>query len=305
MNKTSQTGALILMLCLLIPCFGGAVLGFMNKGQKPVETNENPEHLPYYDNKLWFYTLAGQLIGKYECTTPNCKIASSTSNDSDYPHISDDVLTKELPIINGNLVFLQDESNQVFLYDINKNFAYKDSAYASVKKYNSLENIYIVENANKQFGILKIGEFPQLVVPFENSYIGLLPNESKNIVALQNGKWVLLDASLNKVGNPYDQMIIGASNDYIALKDNNNNAYVVNKDGVKILPDDYQDVILIGNYAGVRSVDNEFMVYNLTSTTTIGDTLELGSDDKVSMKKENNELVIEINGQKQSSIKIS
>lgn len=309
MSKASQTGALVLMIVLIIPCFIGAVVGFANRENKDAVSNENPEHLPYYDNKLWFYSLAGVELGKYSCETANCKIAQATSNDKEYPYMDQDVLLKEFSLINNQYIFLQDSADvnnaPIFLFDLKTNFAYKDNAYLSVKKYNSLNDYYIVENNDKQFGMLKIGDYSQLVIPFEYNYIGVLQCDEHYIVLEQNGKWLAMDASLNKLFNPVEQRIIGVSKDYIAVKDSNGLAFVINYDGLKILPDDYQDAILVDKYVGVTNEDNEFVVYDLSNQNVVGEQIELDTNDKVSMKKENGELVIELNGKKNSSIKMS
>lgn len=309
MSKTSQTGALVMMLVLFVICLMGAILGIVNHGSINVVSNENPEHLLYYDNKLWFYSEDGVELGKYSCETGNCKIAVATSNDNEYPYMDQDVLLKDFSLINNHFIFLQDSEDvsnaPIFLYDLNTNFAYRDNYYLSVKKYNSLNDYYIVENSNKQFGMLKISDYSQLVIPFEYNYIGLLSGDEHYIVLEQNGRWVAMDSSLNKLFNPIEQKIIGVSKEYIAVKDSDDLAYVINYDGLKILPEDYQNVVLADKYVGVTTEDGEFIVYDLSTKGVIGEQIQVSANDKVSIKIENNELLIEVNGQKNSSIKLN
>lgn len=309
MSKTSQTGALVLLLVLFVTCLMGAIVGFVNRGGTNVVSNENPEHLLYFDNKLWFYSTDGAELGKYSCETNNCKIAVATSNDKDYPYMDQDVLLKEFSLINNHFIFLQDSEDvnnaPIFLYDLNTSFAYKDNNYLSVKKYNSLNDYFIVQNSNKQFGMLRIGDYSQLVIPFEYNYIGVLPGDDHYIVLEQNGRWVAMDSSLNKLFNPIEQRIIGVSKEYIAVKDSDDLAYVINYDGLKILPEDYQNAVLVDKYVGVTTEDGEFIVYDLSTKGVIGEQIQVNANDKVSIKIENNELLIEVNGQKKSSIKLN
>ena len=96
----SNKKVLYTIIILLIIFFPLTVLGFIFKDKEFTyqDNNDNPKHLPYYHNSLWFYD-NDELINKYSCQYERC--------------------TYLFPIINNKYVFIND--GNIHLYDIINN----------------------------------------------------------------------------------------------------------------------------------------------------------------------------------------
>lgn len=203
-------GSLIIIIVLLIIFIPLTILGYFNHTKK----EDNPSHLLYYDNKIWFYD-NNNLKGKYECKVPSCTLATTNVDDDvDYGiniYTSDEVN----PVKTNNFALVRDE-NKILLYNINTNLVI--ARYAGLKNYNNmLEDMAILENDGNKWGVLSFKEDVMSLLPFEYDYIGLSNKVEEGLIKTnyyivkKDNKWFIVDDTNAQISDSYNEPIIDYS----------------------------------------------------------------------------------------------
>jgi len=319
-NKKQEKVAFILILCLLavfLPLTGYSMyLKSTNANEKLPKENKNKNF--FYDGKLWFYKENGELLGTYTCLNTYCDYGSSYENDKEYA--IDFYKSEEevfLPMINEQYVFLKDteeeNSTEVFLYDIKNKIAFKEASYASLKNYQiGIEgNNFIVENKEHQFGILQIKDMAVLTIPYSYEFLGLIneKNEEEKIlsdyfIALQNDEWMIIDQNEAKMTKNIQNPIVTFNGEYVITKDSTNNYYVVDYENNPIIQTGFKKLWFVDKYLACLS-SNEFYLYDFVTGSEVSQVHSVtGNKDVETEVKENNTIEIKINNRTAETVKI-
>ena len=312
MDKKVQKGALILIIILLIIFVPLACLGLYFRFSGPVESpvKENVGKEFFFDNKLWFYKEDGSLLGTYECTTKNCNYALNTVDDSNYGLDSFESNEDErIKIIDNRYAILNDNetSEEAFVYDIVNNTSYKMAAYVSAKDYGVglADNMLIVKNSAQKYGVIKLADTIEIVLPFEYDFIGLkneVNSEGKlatdYFITLKNGNWNLTDKNGATLTVDIADTIIDYTGTYIITKNNQEIYHLINYNNEAILTDDFANLSFIDKYLSCTTVDNTFYLYDLANKKIASETYDITANDEILTDVDtNNNVVISINDQ--------
>ena len=312
MDKKVQKGALILIIILLIIFVPLAGLGLYFRFSGPVESpvKENVGKEFFFDNKLWFYKEDGSLLGTYECTTKNCNYALNTVDDSNYGLDSFESNEDErIKIIDNRYAILNDNENseEAFVYDIVNNTSYKMAAYVSAKDYGIglADNMLIVKNSAQKYGVIKLADTIEIVLPFEYDFIGLkneVNSEGKlatdYFITLKNGNWNLTDKNGATLTVDIADTIIDYTGTYIITKNNQEIYHLINYNNEAILTDDFANLSFIDKYLSCTTVDNTFYLYDLANKKIASETYDITANDEILTDVDtNNNVVISINDQ--------
>ncbi len=312
MDKKVQKGALILIIILLIIFVPLACLGLYFRFSGPVESpvKENVGKEFFFDNKLWFYKEDGSLLGIYECTTKNCNYALNTVDDSNYGLDSFESNEDErIKIIDNRYAILNDNetSEEAFVYDIVNNTSYKMAAYVSAKDYGVglADNMLIVKNSAQKYGVIKLADTIEIVLPFEYDFIGLkneVNSEGKlatdYFITLKNGNWNLTDKNGATLTVDIADTIIDYTGTYIITKNNQEIYHLINYNNEAILTDDFANLSFIDKYLSCTTVDNTFYLYDLANKKIASETYDITANDEILTDVDtNNNVVISINDQ--------
>ena len=237
-NKKYSLAVIILLLITFIPL---TLFGYIYRKNNKVE--ENPNHDLYFNNKLWFYDRDGNLINNYNCQNSSCSLAKSNMNkDKEYNiNYYKEGTEENISIINNKYAFIQD-GDLINLYDIKANKVIQN--YFSVNNYNTTlsDNIFILQDKNKMFGVLYLDDIVNLVIPFEYDYIGLKNDIDENnnlivnnFIAQKNNKWFLISNINEKLTSDFETIITDYSDKYIisntdtiSIYDYYSNKFVIN-----------------------------------------------------------------------------
>lgn len=312
MDKKVQKGALILIIILLIIFVPLAGLGLYFRFSGPVESpvKENVGKEFFFDNKLWFYKEDGSLLGTYQCTTKNCNYALNTVDDSNYGLDSFESNEDErIKIIDNRYAILNDNetSEEAFVYDIVNNTSYKMAAYVSAKDYGVglADNMLIVKNSAQKYGVIKLADTIEIVLPFEYDFIGLkneVNSEGKlatdYFITLKNGNWNLTDKNGATLTVDIADTIIDYTGTYIITKNNLEIYHLINYNNEAILTDDFANLSFIDKYLSCTTVDNTFYLYDLANKKIASETYDITANDEILTDVDtNNNVVISINDQ--------
>lgn len=300
MSPKMQKGALItiiVLLLLFIPLTGvGIYYKFINVPKEVVLENTNKEL--HFDNKLWFYDEAGELLGTYLCETSNCDIATNWQADSEYAIRSlkpED--STQFSLVNDRFIFLKDfedpSSHEAFLYDILSSTSYKSVAYSSVKNYGvGIENdIFIVENAMHKYNVVQLKNILEPILEFEYDFIGLIESYNENnqiladfFVVLKNGTWNILDANGALLTENFAEEIVTFNGTYIITVDTSNQYHLMNYQNEKMLEENFANLSFTDRYLNCTTLNDEFYVYDLTQNRIVGESITINAGDIVETK---------------------
>ena len=271
------------------------ISAFIKVGKNPLD--ENPGHDFHYDNKLWFYDENNKLISSYECKTAKCDLAVSTITDQEYGinYYQDGKLTK----VNNNnkFTFIKDGA---LTYLINVSNGTVLQKYLQIKNYNTKveDDIYILQNENKLWGSLSIGETLSAVIPFEYDFLAILNNTSDdylkvdNFIALKDNKWSLIDKNNTKISDSYNEPIIDYNNKYIVTKQNNR-IKIYNYEGLEYLSNlNFSDYALYNDYVGLV-MNNMVYIYNDLNNNYLKN-ITINSTGKLMIEEKDNRIAIKI-----------
>ena len=310
MNPKVQKGAFILLIILLaifVP-LAGVSMFFRFTGPTESSSKENVNKEFYFDNKLWFYQNDGTLLGTYECKTTNCGYAINTLTDEEYG-IHSPSTSKDTPIslINERYAILTDSttSTEAFVYDIVNGTSYQQAAYLSAKDYGIgiSDNLLIVENANHQYGVIRLSNMIEPVLTLEYNFIGLKDQKDEEgkvladyfIVSNDNG-WRLMDQNGAVLTSTLKDAIVDYTGTYLITRNENNYYHVVDYNNNSILPDDFANLSFTDKYLNCFTISGEFYVYDIANQEIVSSTYKIDeNDDVLTTVDPNNNVVISIN----------
>lgn len=290
-----KKGVLITIIVGLLIFFPLTVSSIVLKNMKIEDKRKmasNPNHEFFFDGSLYFYDELGELLGTYACTTTDCNYAKNKITDEKYSIDYYKEGGEFIPVINQNYVFLTDVDNHPFLYDLSSGKSV--TSYVSVKDYGiGLENnCFIVENDQGLFGILSLENGPELKVPFNFDFIGVVNfiNEEENklmsdfFVGKKDNDWYLIDQNGATLTGVITREIVTYNGKNIIVEDLNG-FYLVDYQDVEILENGpFEHLSFTGKYLNILSTENEFYVYDLTKKEPISKTHQVKPTDKISSK---------------------
>ena len=322
MNPKVQKGAfivLIILLCIFVPLAGAGVYFKLTSSSKTTSL-ENTNKDFFFDNKLWFYSESdGSLLGTYECENPICGYALSTNNDQEYG-INSYLLEEEstIKLYNNRFAVLRDtkdlSNNEVFVYDLTTQTAYKQLPYTEVNNYGvGIDgNLLIARNESNKYGVLSLENMMNIFIPFEYEYIALKNdvNEEGKVLAdyfivLKDGSWYLIDRSgailTEKIADP----IIDYTGTYLITRNINGIYHLVNYSNAPVLEGDFANLSFTDKYVNCMTQNQEFYVYNIAERRIVSQTYTLKEGDKVFTEVDiNNQIIISINDQVVETISV-
>ncbi|MCI8575046.1 MAG: hypothetical protein HFI09_01095 [Bacilli bacterium] len=259
---------------------------------------ENPSHEFKFNNKLYFYSSSGTLLGTYECQNSDgiCDYASNFDDDKLYAvdyYQSDDA---KIGMINNRYSFLIDAkdttSAKPFLYDFINNRIY--TTYYSVKNYGiGIENdLFIVGNDNLKYGVLSLQGEPQVKVKFDYDYIGIanLLNEDENkimsdlFIGYRDKFWFLLDMNGAVLTSAIRNEIVNYNGKHIIVKENMGYNVVDYEDNPVLANGPYKKLSFTGKYLNILDQDDNFYVYDIASESVITNSQKVKSTDQITSK---------------------
>ena len=293
----------VLFLLLLFVSLVLAILGItghiweIDKEKVP----ENVSHEFKFYGKLYFYNEDDILVGEYECKSDNCDYAEYSQDDDKYSlkvysggNVKSDMINDRYAFINDNGLFLYDIPNGRILYNLNM-----------VKNYGIGldDDLYIIEDTNNKWGIIRLLGNPDLTTKFDYSYIGL-KNEIKkktnqlysNLYAVKdvNG-WKLVD---HKNITKSDYMIYNIydyNGSYIITKNiNQYNLYLYNAS--LVLAESYMKMDFVGNYIMVVDQDYNFYLIDPSTKEEISQKYKVDNIDDASCEIEDDIIIVKVKG---------
>jgi hypothetical protein len=283
---------LVIFLPLTICSLTLRILDEKNPRHKIIE---NPEHEFKFNNKLYFYSSSGTLLGTYDCQNPDafCDYASNFDDDKLYGvdyHQSEDA---KIGLINNRYAFLIDAENKTnskpFLYDVQNNRIY--TTYYSVKNYGiGIENdLFIVGNDNLKYGVLSLQTEPLIKVKFDYDYLGIanLLNEDENkimsdlFIGYRDKFWFLLDMNGAVLTSAIKKEIVSYNGKHIIVKDDQGYDVVDYEDNIVLLDGPYQKLSFTGKYLNILDQDSNFYVYDITTEKTLTNPQKVKTTDKI------------------------
>lgn len=280
---------------------------------------ENPEHLFFYNGKLYFYNEEDILLGTYTCKNPDgyCGYASASVQGTyaldEYKETSE----TELGIISNRFVFLKDTktdeltSSNAILYDLETKMIM--NTYKEIKNYGIgiNDNYYILKNANDLYGVVAFHDGVNLKLPFQYEYIGLANHkdtETEKIDAtafavLLNGHWQLIDSNQAQFTSELPDAIVAYNGEYIVLTDTSK-MYMMNYDQ-DILLDNYKYINFYNKYLTIIDMNNQFYLYNFREGMKVSNSYNVNSIEDVTLSTIENKIVLTIQGEEKETIAIS
>ncbi len=286
---------LVIFLPLSICSFTLHILDEKNPRHKVIE---NPNHEFFWDNKLYFYSLSGNLLGTYECLNPDgiCDYASNFDDDKLYAIDYHESIDAKIGLINNRYTFLVDAPSPALakpiLYDVVNNRIF--TTYYSVKNYGiGIENdLFIVGNDNLKYGVLSLQGDPQVKVKFDYDYIGIanLLNEDENkimsdlFVGYRDKFWFLLDMNGAVLTSAIEKEIVNYNGKHIIVKDNVGYDVVDYEDNIVLPNGPYQKISFTGKYLNILDTEDNFYVYDISLEQAITTPQHVKTTDKITSK---------------------
>lgn len=302
MNKYKK-GSLIIAIIALVITLPLTVIGIIYN--KEIKDIDNPNKEFYYNNKLYFYSNTGDLIGTYECNFKNCGYATQTNNDEEYGINYYKSSKKNTDLIDNRYAFIADykeEQGAINLYDIKNNKAL--AMYKSVKNYGiGINNdYYIVMGVTGNYGVIKIDKDKiTTVMPFTYEYIALqndvdLENNKLStdaFIVKKDGKWYLTDTNEAVFTEKMLDPIIAFDTKTFITKNENYNLY--NYDGTSKLFENYKYLNYISKYIEVLDSNNNYYILDINNLTIVSNTYSVNDKSEINTN---------INGENKIEIKI-
>lgn len=314
-TEKPKKGVLITIIILLVIFLPLSILSFvlheMDKNDPKNNVVENPNHDLYFQGKLYFYDKNDKLLGTYTCKYDenHCKLASNSIDDNLYSLDYYKPEELQIDIIQDRYAFITDselEIPKVILYDIvNKRTM---TTYNSVKNYGIgiEDNLFIVSDADLNFGVLSLESDPSIVISFDYSFLGIanLLNEDQNkimndfFVGKKENNWYLVDPNDAVLTDPITREIVSYNGQSIITKDPTG-YYLVNYNNKNLLEDEsYANLSFTGKYLNILDNYNDFYVYDIGTKQNITEKIHVANKDKITSRiTENGKLEIVQNDQ--------
>ena len=261
-NKKIVLGAIIFLLIIFVPL---TAIGYFVKDKKnPLD--ENPNHDFYFEDKLWFYDNNDKLISKYECQTNKCDLAKLSIDDDEYDINYYKGGTLEKVENNNAYTFIVDGALN-YLFDVQSGRSLQK--YLQIKNYNTKlkNNLYIIQNENKLWGVLSIGETLESLIPFEYNFLGILNNFNEDelktdiFIALKDERWFLINKENMPISSQYEEPIVDYNDNFVITK-KNDRIKIYNYEGVEYLNTyNFTDYALYDKFIGLIA-NNTVYIYN-------------------------------------------
>ncbi len=285
---------IIILLCIFLPltAFATTMHFIENK-----ENIENKEHQFYFDGKLYFYNNE-DLLGTYVCqNTDYCDYAVSR-NTNTYDLIEPKSNGQKYTLLHNRYAILMDTTTMqllnapVLLYDVLENQVI--GTYKEFKNYGvGIENdYYIASNEDGLWGVLKITDQIEEVIPFTYDYIGLSNIQNKDgqiksdyFAVLKNNSWSILDSQGNKVSDTVTDSLVDYNETYMITK-SGSEMNLLTFDGRNRLFGSYQYLHFCGPYIAIIDATNDFYVYAIDQNKEVSNRHRISSPENISYKVE-------------------
>ncbi len=254
-NKIS----LIFLIVLLVIFLPLAIYGFIYR----LQTNyydENSNHLLYFKDSIWFYD-NGNLLYKYDCKNKNCELLRSIIDEKDLKvnYFKKGVI-KKLSLINNKYAFISD-GEEAFIFDLEKNSSIMPIK--NIKNYDTnLEgNLFIVENSSGKWGVIRLNDSLEQVIPFNYDFIGLNNRLDLGIFQVKSGDdYYIINSNDQVLTSSFDKIMYDFTNDVVLIRDTNYEIYDYNLnkylENIKI-----SNIEFIKDYIIVYTTSN-VLIYN-------------------------------------------
>ncbi len=311
--------AIILVFLFLFLPLGGYGL-YLKLLEKPIDlSKENVDHEMFFDGKLWFYNSRDEILGTYTCQNSYCSYGKSYAMDFMYPidsyHSETDAF---LPVIQDQFVFIHDsndpESHEVFLYDIQNNYAFKDNMYSSINNYEVGigENLYIVEDLEHHFGLLQVSFLTLPIIAPSYDFLGIVGTSVQGdvisadyLVGKKGDEWVILDRSQAIFTSNILEPIVTYNGEYIITKVDSF-YHVMNYMGEKLFDIDFKDVSFFDRFILCRTMEDEFFIYDNKTQENLSESYFLEEADEVTVElNSSGDMDIKINGEVRDTISLT
>lgn len=315
-QKIAKSAGITIVIFLVLTSFLGGYGMFLHHSRKQLTTNNekpNTNKEKFFDNKLWFYTDDGELIGNYSCVTTDCDIAKNKVTDSDY---KDSYLPSEdyIKVIQKRYAFINDEVT--FLYDIKTKTAYKASPYKEVKDYGYglLNDLVIVSNMDGYYGVLSLKNMPFMLIPFDEKYefIGLSPSVITNNVlssdyflTLKDKRWDVIDTNEAVLTENITDPIVDFNGEFLILEKNKESYVLTDYNNNDKLSEEFKSLSFTGKYLNCTTHDNTFYVYDVKENKQISRTYSLEDGEETSSVIEDKKLKVYVGPSLKETINLS
>ena len=288
---------------------------FLHHSKKQIVINNekpNTNKEKFFDNKLWFYTEDGELIGNYECISDDCDIAKNTVTDGTYKKTFINS-TDYVKVIQDRYAFITDDGI-TFLYDIKTKSAYKTTTYKEVKDYGqglTNDNI-ILADMDGNYGVMSFLNMPHMLIPFTDKYsfLGLSYEESTDLlnsdyyIALKDGNWNIIDTNDATLTANITEPIVAFNGDVIIIETLNNDNVLIDYNNDEKLDIHFKKLSFTGKYLNCTTNDDTFYVYDLMNKKVISDTFSLAGNEGKTVLEETN-LKVYVGNSLRQTIKLS
>ena len=314
-KKIANSAAITIVIFLVLSSFLGGYGMFLHHSKKEITTTNEKPNLnkdKFFDNKLWFYTDDGELIGNYNCLTGTCDIAKNNVTDKAYQK---DSYSKEdyVKVIQKRYAFITD--GNTFLYDIKTKTSYKANSYREVKDYGiGLANdLVIVSNEEGYYGVMSLKDNPYMVISFDEKYefIGL-PNKEENgslisdyFITLKENDWNIVDLNGAVLTENIHYPIVDFNGDFAIIIDEDNSYLLVDYNNTDKLEENFKNLSFTGKYLNCTTKDNAFYVYDVKENKRISNLFVLNNEEEGSSVLEAKKLKVYVNDVLKETINLS
>ena len=288
---------------------------FLHHSKKQIIINNekpNTNKEKFFDNKLWFYTDTGELIGNYECISSDCDIAKNTVTDGTYKKTFINS-TDYVKVIQDRYAFITDDGI-TFLYDIKTKSAYKTIPYKEVKDYGkglTNDNV-ILADMNGNYGVMSFINMPHMIISFEDNYefIGVSYEEDVDLlnsdyfITLKDGVWNIIDSNDATLTENITEPIVAFNGDVIIIETLNNDNILIDYNSNEKLNIRFKKLSFTGKYLNCTTNDDTFYVYDLMNNKVISDTFSLAGNEGKTVLEEKN-LKVYVGNSLRQTIKLS
>lgn len=312
MDNKHKKGAFIITLVLFLIFLPLTVIGIMYHKQNK---DDNPNKVFYLNNKLYFYS-KGNLLGTYECQFKNCGYAKESNLDSDYK-IDSYVSLLTPKIINNKYAFIsdyKDNQSMIYLFDIKNN----DSSimYESYNDYGIgiNDNYYIIKGLNGLYGVIKVTDKVETVIPFNYEYIALYNKvdletnklDNSKFIVKKDNKWKLIDASEGEYTALFDDVITAYDDTTVITKKDDFYNLSLYNGTPKVIGSfiNYKKLNYIGNYLEVIDITNNYYIYNLNTMSKVSQSYIVNENTQITTEEKDNSIIIVIDGEEKETIEI-
>lgn len=305
---------IIILLVIMVPITTYSV--YLKFNYKAPEVLDKPAitaptgNEKYVDGKLYFYDKNNKAIGTYTCKSEDCSYSTSTIDDNNY---SIEYLKNEeqdIDIINNRYAFIEDDASTL-LYDISEQKVLE--TYRAVKNYNNMlaQGIMIVQNLEEKWGVIKLDESLQAIIPLSYDYIGVVntinPQDNKLdsilFVVKSGDQWAILDDEAVTMSNYLSYEITNYNDMLISVKNTDGVYYLYDFNGKRAISvDGFNYISFMADYAIIVDLEDKLYLYDSKTQTKLGPDIQLTTKDyknayTIKLDERNNKIKLTIDGQ--------